>query len=189
MCDELDQNKFIMGLYSTPAMKNNLILKKQQIRGWGNLLLATTLALGCGVIDRYRRLSMNAGATWKHGGLHPPLWGAWHFPLNISFGPALLLQIESPAPASRGTGLSPVVSRNKSVGIPSWFLHGSFQWGGDVTEVCAVPPNKISATLLSLLFQRCRQPLKEAEERSGTRWSRSPLFLHPREKSSPGAVI
>lgn len=62
-CDELDQNKFIMGLYSMLAMKNNLIPKKQQIRGCGNLLLATTLALGCGVIDRYCGLSMNAGAT------------------------------------------------------------------------------------------------------------------------------
>lgn len=50
-CDELDQNKFIMGLYNT--LKNSLILKKQQIRGCSNLLLATTLALGCGVIDRY----------------------------------------------------------------------------------------------------------------------------------------
>lgn len=61
--DELEQNNFIIGLYSTPAMKNNLILKKQQIRGCNNLLLATTLAVGCGVIDGYCGLSMNAGAT------------------------------------------------------------------------------------------------------------------------------
>jgi len=62
-CDKLDQNTFVTGLVSTLAVKNNLIPKKQQIRGCGNLLLATTLALGCGVIDRYCRLSLNASAT------------------------------------------------------------------------------------------------------------------------------
>lgn len=56
-CDDLDQNKFITRFYSTLAMKNHLMLKKQQVRGCGNLLLATTLAPGCGVTDRYGRLS------------------------------------------------------------------------------------------------------------------------------------
>lgn len=87
-------------------MKNNLIPKKQQIRGRGDLLLAASLALWCGVIDRYRGLSPSAGATWKHGGLHPGLWGAGHFPLSTSVCPALLLQAVSPELLSKGPGSS-----------------------------------------------------------------------------------
>lgn len=147
-------------------MKNNLIPKKQQIRGCGNLLLATALALGCGVIDRYRGLSMNAGATWKHSGLHPPLWGVQHFPLNISLGPAVLLQSVSPAPASWGTGLSLVVSRDWSVGLPFWFPTRQLSPKVEVYNwrlCCPTYPN-VCAVLLSLLFQKCRQPLKEVEK-------------------------
>lgn len=64
---------------------------------------------------------MNASDTWKLSRLHAPLQGARHFPLNISFGPALFYRACSPAPASRGTGISLVVSHNKSVGLPFWF--------------------------------------------------------------------
>lgn len=112
-CNELDENKFILGLYSTLAVKKNLILKKQQVRGPGNLLLATTLVLGCSMIDRYCRLSMNVTATWK--------CGRRHLPWNISLVPVLLLQTVSQVPAPQGIRLSLVVSHNKSVEIPFWF--------------------------------------------------------------------
>lgn len=62
-CEGLGQKQFIRVLCSTPAMKNNSIPKKQQIRGRGDLLLAASLALWCGVIDRYSGLSVSAGAT------------------------------------------------------------------------------------------------------------------------------
>uniref|UniRef100_A0A8C3R9E7 Carbohydrate sulfotransferase 11 n=1 Tax=Cyanoderma ruficeps TaxID=181631 RepID=A0A8C3R9E7_9PASS len=83
-------------------------------------------------------------------------------PLQELYNPT---QTVSQVPAPQGIGLSQVVAHNKSVEILVAYT-AAFTEGEDGTEVYAVLLTEISVPLffLSLLFQRCRQSLKEAEK-------------------------
>lgn len=91
-------------------------------------------------------------------------------------------------PASRGNGLSLVVSRNKSVGLPFGFptqqLSAKVE---DVTEVCAVLLRKMPGPPSVTALPKVQTALEGSRE-VGEDDQEVHFLLHPREKSSPGAI-
>lgn len=117
------------------------------------------------------------------------LCGRRHLPLNISLGPVLLLQTMSQVPASQGIGLSVVVSHKKSVEIPFWFPAQQLPLKVKMElkfMLSYLPEFQCHPSFCHYSFKGADSPWRK--QRSRRRWSRSPVLLYPREKSSPEAT-
>lgn len=112
------------------------------------------------------------------------LSGRRHLLLNISLGPVLLQTV------SQVKGLdSLVVSYNKSVEIPFWFPTQTFSLKVKMElkfMLSYLPEFQCHSSFCHCSFKGADSPWRK--QRSRRKWSRNPLLLYHREKSSPGAI-
>lgn len=117
------------------------------------------------------------------------LCGRGHLPWNISLGPVLLLQTMSQVPAPQGIGLSLEVSHNKSVETSFWFLTQRLSMKVKIElkfMLSYLPKFQCHSSFCRCSFEGADSPWRK--QRSSRRWSRSPLLLYCREKSSSEAI-